>query len=306
MSKRIIVTIDTEMDADIHWIKKHPRTYSSITEGIPKFYRPLWDEYMINPIYFVSPEILEDDLACNVIKNEIQKGALIGAHLHPDFIEPDETPRDAAPLEKFPCFGYSYEIEKEKIRNLKNKIERRLGVTPIWYRAARFGTDNDTIKILAELGFKHDSSFTPGINWTSKGGPDHSSVNAHVYKLEPYDILEHPITILGKRWGILGNILPDNWLFYRWLRPTHMTYMEEKRLIREMSEKKADELVMMFHSMEIMINKTPYVRTKLMQLYFIWRLKKTLSYVKKMGYESYKHEKGANVNEHTGMETKDI
>lgn len=290
MCKRLIVTIDTEMDADIHWAKKSPWEYSSIIEGIPKIYRPIWDEYGINPIYFVSPEVLTDDLSCCVLKDEIQKGAVIGAHLHPDFIGPEQSCSNDAPLERFPCLGYDYEIEKEKIRNLKEEIKKCLGVTPIWYRAARFGADEDTIKILDELGFKHDSSFTPGINWKSKGGPDHSKVSVGAYRIEPYKISEHPVTIEGKRLGFIGSILPDNWIFYNWLRPTHMTYLEEKRLINKMRNQEVNELVMMFHSMEVMINKTPYVRTKWMQKYFIWRLRKTLGYARMMGYESYKYE----------------
>ena len=41
---------------------------------------------------------------------------------------------------------------------------------------------------------------------------------------------------------------------------------------------------MMFHSMEIMIDKTPYVRTKWMQKYYLWRLEKILQYADKKGY----------------------
>lgn len=287
MTKRILVTIDTEMDADVHWVKGSTRTFTSITDGILKFYRPIWDEYNINPIYFVSPEVLEDEEACDVLRCEVKKGAIIGAHLHPDFIEPEATPRDIKPLERFPCYGYNYEIEKEKIKKLKYKIKKSMGIEPVWYRAARFGADDDTIKILSELGFKHDSSFTPNINWESKGGPDYSKERVGARKIEPYGIVEHPVTIAGRRWGFVGKLLPEHWLFYRWLRPTHMTYFEERRLIREIDNEGIDELVMMFHSMEVMVGKTPYVRSVWMQRYFIWRLRKTISYAKKMGYISY-------------------
>jgi hypothetical protein len=194
--------------------------------------------------------------------------------------------------EQFPCSNCSYDIEKEKIKNLKELIEENLGVVPVWYRAARFGADVDTIKILSELNFKYDSSFTPGIDWSNKGGPDFSNQKNGKRIIDPYDIVEYPITILGKRFGLLGKILPDNWLFYRWLRPTHMTYFEEKRLVRVLRKQQTNDIVMMFHSMEIMINKTPYVRSKWMQKYFLWRLERTLNYIKKMGYKSYSLEAG--------------
>lgn len=286
--KKLLVTIDTEMDADVHWKKKNPRKFTSITEGIPGFYRPIWDKYQIYPIYFLSPEVLADEESCNVIAEEIKKGAMVGAHLHPDFIEPEETPLEVEPNEYFPCYGYDYDIEKEKIRNLKNEIEKKFGVSVTWYRAARFGADDDTMMILSELGFKHDSSYTPYIDWRSKGGPDHSKRELNKHMLIPSGIWEHPVTISGKRWGIIGKLLPNNWLFYKWLRPTHMTVFEQKSLIDEMKDQGVDELVLMFHSMEVMINRTPYVRNKWMQKYFIWRLDKTIQYAVKMGFQSYK------------------
>ena len=69
-----------------------------------------------------------------------------------------------------------------------------------------------------------------------------------------------------------------------------MTYLEEKNLIDELTDKGINDLVMMFHSMEIMINKTPYVRNKYMQKYYLWRLEKTIRYVKKKGYVTYRLE----------------
>lgn len=290
--KQILITIDTEMDADIHWRKKSPITFISILEGIPKYYRPIWDKYNIYPIYFVSPEVLEDDDCCEVLKGEIDKGAIIGAHLHPEYIDPDKTEIDLIEAERFPCFGYAYEIEKLKLKNLKELIESKLSVTPIWYRAARFGADEDSIKILSELGFRYDSSFTPGIDWRAKKGPDHSKIQLTPYIIEPYGIKEYPITICGKRFGVIGKLMPDNWLFYKWLRPTHMTYFEEKCLIKELKRKGIDQLVMMFHSMEIMVNKTPYVRNKWMQCYYLWRMEKTIKYALKKGYISYRMEEG--------------
>ena len=290
MSKRLFITLDTEMDADTHWRKREPAEFSSILNGIPNIYRKLWDKYDICPIYFVSPEVVDNRKCCEVLKNEICKGAIIGAHLHPEHIEPQKENIDEVEIEKFPCFAYDYEIEKKKLENLRDLIKTNLGVTPIWYRAARFGADEDTIKILDELGFKYDSSFTPNVNWSDKGGPNHSGTPVFSYKIKGSNIIEYPISIAGKRGGVLGKVLPENWLFYRWLRPTHMSYLEEKNLIDELTDKGINDLVMMFHSMEIMINKTPYVRNKYMQKYYLWRLEKTIRYVKKKGYVTYRLE----------------
>lgn len=289
------------MDADEHWGKRWPAEYSSILEGIPELYRPIWDRYDVHPIYFVSPDVLYKDGCCKVLKDEISKGAIIGAHLHGEYIEPDslwgkDMETGNVP---FPCYAYNTDVERQKLKNLTDLIEDRLGVKPEWYRAARFGADIDTTKLLKELGYKYDSSITPGIDWSSKGGPNHSKGQISAYRISDKDyytgigieknvnvakdhIVEYPVTIDGKRFGILGRLLPNNWLFYKWLRPTHMTYLEMKHLIKK--HRNNSNLVMMFHSMEIMVNKTPYVRWKWMQKYYLWRLTKICEYAKKEGY----------------------
>lgn len=290
--KRLWVTIDTEMDADIHWRKVWPPEYSSVCEGIPRLLRPIWNRYHVCPIYFVSPEVLYSDECCSVLRGEIKKGAVIGAHLHPEYIEPNsqwgEGINKITP--QFPNSACSTEEEYEKIANLTKLIEEKLSVKPVWYRGARFGSDLDTIHSLDRLDYKYDSSVTPNIDWTSKGGPNHSKAPAgryriasdHMYREGNSGVVEVPVTILGKRWGLIGRLLPNNWLFYRWLRPTHMTYLEMKHIVKGL--RGCNELVMMFHSMEIMINKTPYVRNRWMQRYYLWRLGKILEYIKKMGY----------------------
>lgn len=297
--KHIYVTLDTEMDSDIHWIKHYPAEYSSITEGIPQFLRPIWNKYDVHPIYFVSPEVLYDEASVKVLKHEISKGAIVGAHLHPEYIEPDNILGQGMETVKpqFPCSGYSDSIEKEKLYNLTKLIEEKLGVKPIWYRAARFGVDTETIRSLSELGYQYDSSVTPCIDWSSKGGPNHRNGQLKPYEISKDSIYQEaeqvedrigvkeiPVTIMGKRLGILGGFLPENWLFYRWLRPTHMTYLELKGMIKQMNREQITEGVMMFHSMEIMINKTPYVRAKWMQKYYLWRLDRVLKYAVKKGY----------------------
>ena len=131
---------------------------------------------------------------------------------------------------------------------------------------------------------------TPHIDWSSKGGPDHSQApesryqiaEDDLYQIGNSDVNEIPVTVGKKRFGVVGRILPNHWLCFEWLRPTHMTYVEMKHMVKRMYER--TEMVMMFHSMEIMINKTPYVRTKWMQKYSLWRVKKILEYCHKLGY----------------------
>ncbi len=294
---KLIVTIDTEPDCDIKWRRSDPLTFTSVTEGIPQLLRPLWDKYNVNPIYFVSPEVVYDRSCCKVLEGEIKRGAIIGTHLHSEYIEPDITIRDPAGLSsgEFPCYAHEREIEYNKIKNFTELIRNNLDFRPVWYRAARYGADLDTIKSLAELGYRYDSSVTPGIDWSSIKGPDHSKAPLQPYwisrnsyykeadETESTGIKEYPITITGKRFGFLGMLLPDKWLFFNWLRPTHMTVFEQKALIKKITKNYKDPVfTLMFHSMEIMINKTPFVRNRIMQKRFLSNLESIIKHIQSL------------------------
>jgi hypothetical protein len=291
--KTFCVTIDTEPDCDIHWKRSNPLSFESVTVGIPELLRPIWNRFGIKPVYFVSPEVVENDRCCLVLKDEMNRGAEIGTHLHSEYVEPQKKYDTAAGTasDEFPCYAYDTGIEYEKIKNLTERIQNRIGCTPVSYRAARYGADLDTVKALIKLGYKVDSSVTPQINWQPKGGPDHSLAPQQPYFISQTDyylagnspILEVPITISGKR----RLFFMGGWLSYCWLRPTITTAFEMKRLAAEFARNYTEPVLnMMFHSMEIMPGKTPYVRTKLGQKMYLSRLESTLKYMIKKGFES--------------------
>ncbi len=297
LNGRLFVSVDTEPDCDLKWKRSNPLTFTSVTYGIPKLLRPIWNKYRISPIYFVSPEVVMNEECCKVLKEEIEKGAIIGSHLHSEYIEPNITITDPAgkPSSEYPCYAHSEDIETKKIENLTKLIQKNIGVKPIWYRAARYGADLDTIKSLAKLGYRYDSSATPDIDWSKQGGPNHSRAPKQPYYISNQDfytpakdkknglgIIEVPITISGKRGGILGKVLPNSWLFYRWLRPTHMTLWESKAIIREFKKTHdSATLMMMFHSMEVIPEATPFIRNKFMQKEFLKRLEKTIEFAQR-------------------------
>lgn len=293
VEKTFCITIDTEPDCDVHWKRSHPLSFESVLFGIPDILRPIWDLYNIKPVYFVSPEVINNEQCCQVLKNEIESGAEIGTHLHSEYIEPemkyDEA--DGTVSSEFPCFAYSDDIELEKIKNLTVLIKQKLNIVPTSYRAARYGADLATIKSLEKLGYKVDSSVTPDINWSSVGGLDHSAApkqpyfvnHENLYCPGSMKILEVPITISKKRL----RFLPDKWPFYRWLRPSHMTVFEMKMVVNEfLVNFENPVLTMMFHSMEIIPGKSPFVRTKLGQKLSLHRLEKIIQYMIGKGFES--------------------
>ena len=135
------------------------------------------------------------------------------------------------------------------------------------------------------MGYKVDSSVTPRIDWSGQGGPDHRRGPVQPYFISEDDyyagggknILEVPVTIDRKRLFFL----PDKWFFYRWLRPTHMTTIEMKMLVRSFSRNFSSPVLnLMFHSMEPIPGKTPFVRTRLEQKLFLRRLENIIKYLR--------------------------
>jgi hypothetical protein len=267
--------------------------FESVLSGIGTLVRPIWNRYEIKPVYFVSPEVIGDDDCCGVLKSEMELGAEIGTHLHSEYIEPQKKYESFAGTasKEYPCFAYSTEVEFAKIRNLTELIAEKLGVRPVSYRAARYGADLDTIKSLEKLQYKVDSPVTHEIDWSCQDGPDHSRAPKQPYFVSADDyycsgdskILEVPITISRKR----ASFLPNKWLFYRWLRPTHMTVCEMKMLSNEfVAIYSAPVLNMMFHSMELVPQKTPFVRTGIGRKMYLNRLEKIIAYLIDKGFKS--------------------
>ena len=293
MNRLFCVTIDVEPDCDTHWRRSDPLVFESVLYGIDNLLRPILDKYHVKPVYFVSPEVLQVRDCCEVLKKQIEAGAEIGAHLHSEYISPVKKYELAAGTlsSEFPCFAYSAEVERAKIKNLTELIINQLGVKPVSYRAARFGADLETMRSLEVLGYRVDSSVTPQIDWSGQGGPDHSRAPLQPYFISGDNyyssgnsrILEVPISISKKRIPIFSN----KWLFYRWLRPTHMTVTEMKILINEFANNYDEPVLnMMFHSMELIPKKTPFVRTVVEQKMYLSRLKRIIRYLKEKGFKS--------------------
>lgn len=296
MSKIFLtITIDVEPDCSRNWSRSTPLTYKSVTHGIPHVLQPLFNRYSAKPTYFLSPEVIEHDDSVRALST-LNGRYELGIHLHPEFTAPaKEYDRyDGVQAMKFACYDYSDDIEFRKLENLTEDFKRRFGYRPLCYRAGRFGADIHTVRSLSQLGYLVDSSVTPHIDWGRQGGPDFREFPAQPYFIDPDNftkelagskILEVPVTIGGKRLPFL----PDHWLFYNWLRPTHMSVWEQKKLIEQYirTYKEAPNIIfcMMFHSMEIIPGASPYARNQQSANGILSRLNSTLKMFQEMKTE---------------------
>jgi len=262
----VTISIDTECDHDVNWVRSKPLTFDSITEGVPNRLQPAFDEVGAVPTYLLTVEVMED--ADSVAALQRLKGNYeYGTHLHAAFIEPEKKYYDYAGVDSpdFQC-SYAPDVEYKKLENLTRLFAEKFGYKPTSFRAGRYGASADSINSLERLGYKVDTSVTPHIRWTEPNAvvdfrkapeqPYFPAVNkiAQPGAYTNGRILEAPVTVKPR-------LFRDP----RWFRPWFASVDQMKEIFRYQMNKHADRSVlsinMMFHSMEIIEKASPYPQT---------------------------------------------
>ena len=262
----VTVSIDTECDHDVNWVRSKPLAFDSITEGVPNRLQPAFDEIGAVPTYLLTVEVMEDEASVEALRN-LQGNYEFGTHLHAAFIEPEKKFYDYAGVDSpdFQC-SYAPEIEYQKLKNLTELFEDRFGYRPTSFRAGRYGASADSINSLERLGYKVDTSVTPHIRWSEpnavvdfRKAPEQPYFPAagKIAEAGPYSserILEVPVTVK-----------PRYFRDPRWFRPWFASVEQMKDIFRYQLKKHSNQRVlsinMMFHSMEIIEKASPYPQT---------------------------------------------
>jgi hypothetical protein len=264
--------------------------------GIGKILQPLFDEFGVKPVYFVSHEVMEDDDSREYLCS-IADRCELAAHLHAGFINPDKRGESMAGILRHEMqHQYSLDVERAKMKNLTELFMRSFGMSPHSFRAGRYGIGHNTGKILMELGYKVDSSVTPHIRWKDpyvEDAPDFSMLPEQPYKVcESGDIwrsgtgplLEVPITI--RLWR---RKLSRFWRKQvKWFRPWYSSSEDlcaimDKESRKEQTTGAESLLVMMFHNMEVIPGTSPYPQTEGDVAQYLRALRCAFSHAGKLG-----------------------
>ncbi len=262
------MSIDTECDHDPNWIRSNPLTFNSIVDGLPNRLQPAFDSVGAVPTYLLTVEVLEDDACVESLKN-MPGNYEYGTHLHAAFIEPQKKfhKYDGVDSPDFQC-SYEPDVEYQKLSNLTNLFEEKLGYRPTSFRAGRYGASINSINSLEKLGYKVDTSVTPYIKWKEpnatvdfRKAPEQPYFPSRNKLIEPASesggrILEVPVTVkprLLKRTPI-------------WFRPWFASVPQMQDIFRYQMRKHADKIKvninMMFHSMEVIEKASPYPQSR--------------------------------------------
>jgi glycosyltransferase involved in cell wall biosynthesis/SAM-dependent methyltransferase len=297
MTPRLIVSIDTECDKQPNWRCRAPLAFEGIESGIGQLLQPLFADFGVRPVYFLSPEVLCDRPSCELLRG--LEGVELASHLHGDFILPRiETWDFGSSVADDMQREYGPALEHAKMAALTELFAQQIGYRPVSFRAGRFGVGEHTGRILAALGYRVDSSVTPHIAWTDKAGqpvPDFRGAPECPYRVSSHgdlwqpgtgDLLEIPVTILPT--GVVPANNPHEPV---WFRPW---YSDEETLAHVLryvvaqppQHGRARPLVMMFHNMEVIAGASPYPQSDAEVTRYLDSLKRTFELAEQLGVKA--------------------
>ena len=220
----------------------------------------------------VDHPIATDPAAVDILSRALNDGrSTIGTQLHPWVNPPHEEPVTSA---NSYAGNLPRTLEAAKLDALTAAIARAFGRPPRAYRAGRYGIGPATLSLLAERGYRLDSSVRAGYDYSADGGPDFTAVGNAAYRTG--GLVELPLTTVftGPLRGrgaslhkVLGRVPHGRGLFARTgllnrvaLTPEDMP-LDEALAALDVAIGAGERLVTFsFHSPSLAPGNTPYVR----------------------------------------------
>lgn len=271
---RFVVLVDTEEEFDWHAPLTRDAHGVSAIAAVPAAHRRFADRGV--PLtYMVDYPIAADRRAIATLGALLEDGvSAVGTQLHPWVNPPfDES---LTPANSY-AGNLPERLEAAKIDALTDAIARGTGTRPIAYRAGRYGIGPNTLRLLAERGYRVDSSMRSRYAYTGDGGPDFVEIGNAAFRTGPGGaMVELPLTTIhtgrlrrgGTRlYRALGSVPKGRGLFARAGLLSRVALTPEDMPLRDALEAIAVAvgeglrlLNFAFHSPSLAPGHTPYVR----------------------------------------------
>jgi hypothetical protein len=277
----IVTTVDAEEAFD--WDKPLSRDFHNVASMNEQFVlHRVFDSFGVVPIYFVTYPIVTQPDGYAFLAECVKAGKCqVGAQLHPWVTPPYEEVVNA-----YNSFAGNLPeaLERAKLKTLTEAITARFGVRPTAYRAGRYGVGPNTVKTLAALGYRVDSSVVPEFSYHSSGGPTFFGRPTTPYWLDAgRQVLELPLTSthIGRladesrrhlanglfendaRYALSRSLLARTGLMERIrLTPEGTDVSDAKRLVRALLKRGTRVFTLSYHTPSLQPGNTPYVRSR--------------------------------------------
>jgi hypothetical protein len=172
---QLFVIVDTEEEFD--WSAPFSRSAVGVTaiQEVGRLQRVL-TPYGVAPTYVIDyPVATTPSSVARLGEYAVRGECHIGAHMHPWVNPPyvEELTRSTS----YAC-NLGYDLEHDKIAQLRGAIVEHLGVVPRVYKAGRYGFGQTTAEILESIGFDVDASVNPHMDFRADGGPSFEDFSA--------------------------------------------------------------------------------------------------------------------------------
>jgi len=275
LGRRFMLWVDTEEEFD--WAAPFDRSATQVTVmvGMGRF-QAFMRDVGVRPIYVTDYAVAQSEAANALMRDWVAEGSAdIGVHLHPWVNPPHE---EAVSARNSYAGNLPRTLEHAKLIALRDRIEARLGVRPVAYRAGRYGIGPHSAAILEEAGFRIDSSVRSRFDYRRQHGPDFTGMPLWPYRAGPTGrLIELPLSTafvggLGRwgdqlhghveRVGRLGGLLSRVGLLTRIpLTPEGVSAAECCAAIDSLIAENLPLLNFSFHSPTLEPGHTPYTRT---------------------------------------------
>jgi len=292
MAPRLVVVIDTEEDWFDEWDR--PTTVENVA-ALPKIQERLFDPLGVKPTYMVTHPVATDPECAPIFREFVERDVCeVGTHVHnwtsPPFTEHDRRHKT------YHC-SIDPALEKSKIADLTEILDRAVGVRPTSFKGGRWGASGQTIRAIHELGYNVDTSVCPLTDFrTEQDGPNFTDapldcyfpsqsniMDADVSADSATSVLEIPVSVgfananfesqrkLWKRVNenrLLKNmrgvgILNSLGLMQRIkLSPEQSSVAEMKQLVDALLERDHSVINLTFHSCILALGCSPYSMTQ--------------------------------------------
>lgn len=277
----IVTSVDAEEAFD--WEKPLSRDFRNVASMNEQVVlHRVFDRFGVVPTYFVTYPIVTQPDGYAFLAECLKAGKCqIGAQLHPWVTPPYEEVVNA-----YNSFAGNLPeaLERDKLKTLTEAIGARFGVRPTAYRAGRYGVGPNTVKTLAALGYRVDSSVVPEFSYHATGGPTFFGRPPTPYWLDSERrVLELPLTstyighLSRGNWRHLANGLFENDARYALARsvmartgmmerirltPEGTNVSDAKRLVRALLKRGTRIFTLSYHTPSLLPGNTPYVRSR--------------------------------------------
>ncbi len=271
---RFLLAVDTEEEFD--WNAPFDRDSRAVT--IAKQMRDAQQFFTaagVRPLYVTGYPVIDDAVAGPMLAEWQAAGeADIGAHCHPWVTPPHEE--EVSARNSF-AGNLPESLERAKIKALRDRIAAVTGRAPVVFRAGRYGVGPHTGAILADLGFRADTSIRSRFSYANEHGPDFSGLPVVPWRAGPARaLIEMPLStawvggvaaigdrmqhLVDRRGPVAGALARSGLLQRVPLTPEGVSAKEAIRAVNRLIGDGVRLLLFSFHSPTLAPGHTPYVR----------------------------------------------